>query len=62
MMRTMTMDPCCTREGCRGCAYPCPETNDQHDDEFDPGLEVWVCRACDRESPNLGAGDTRVRG
>lgn len=50
---------CCSDPRCRGCSYSC-ELGGEHDDEYDESLEVNVCSICGRESPNLGAGDTKV--
>lgn len=50
---------CCQDERCHGCGSPC-DGGPEHEDEYDESLEVNVCTVCGRESPNLGAGETRV--
>ena len=49
---------CCGDHRCQGCAWECDHPGG-HAYEFDPSLDVFVCKHCDNESPNLLAAVTR---
>ena len=51
---------CCGDARCRGCAWECDNQDGIHDYQHDPAFGIAACLICGNESPNLGAGVTRV--